>query len=171
MAEMSPPSTAGATAPAPAGEAAPGLAVTLAQGPPLRITRVAHLELLAHAYDGYPLEACALLVGVIGSQLIEAVVPAVNVDASARTYAIGPEAFRLADERHGPAGLDVIGVMHSHTHTDAYPSPTDIDKADNPFLEGWKYVIVSLRDSAPVLRSYLLDGRAVVEEVVAVIDR
>lgn len=50
------------------------------------------------------------------------------------------------------------------TPTPTYPSPTDIDKADNPLLEGWHYVIVSLRDVAPVLRCYLLDGREVVEE-------
>ena len=28
-----------------------------------------------------------------------------------------------------------------------------VDKADNPLLEGWHYVIVSLRDATPVLRS------------------
>ena len=61
--------------------------------------------------------------------------------------------------------------MHSHTHTDAYPSPTDVDKADNPLLEGWHYIIVSLRQDAPVLRSYRLDDRVIAEEPVALIGR
>jgi len=62
-------------------------------------------------------------------------------------------------------------VMHSHTHTDAYPSPTDIAKADNPLLLGWHYIIVSLRDDAPMLRSWLIDGGNIQEEVVVLIDR
>ena len=46
--------------------------------------------------------------------------------------------------------------MHSHTHTDAYPSPTDIAQAPDP---DWHYVIVSLRDDVPMLRSYrIIDG-------------
>ena len=53
-------------------------------------------------------------------------------------------------------GLDIVGVMHSHTHTDAYPSPTDVRQAVDP---AWHYVIVSLKYEAPVLRSYrIVDG-------------
>ena len=42
-------------------------------------------------------------------------------------------------------------------------SPTDVDRADNPLLAGWHFVIVSLRQAEPVLRSYVIDGRAVVQ--------
>ena len=52
--------------------------------------------------------------------------------------------------------------MHSHTHTDAYPSPTDVQMAD----PAWCYVIVSLRQEAPVLRAYRIRGEAIVEEQV-----
>jgi proteasome lid subunit RPN8/RPN11 len=48
-------------------------------------------------------------------------------------------------------GADIMGVFHSHTHTDAYPSPTDVAQALDP---GWHYVLVSLRDTHPVVRSY-----------------
>jgi proteasome lid subunit RPN8/RPN11 len=61
--------------------------------------------------------------------------------------------------------------MHSHTHTDAYPSATDVAKADNPLLAGWHYLIVSLRDDAPMLRSYLLDGGTIAEEPVVLTGR
>lgn len=142
--------------------------VRLAEGPPVVLGPGVHEAMLAAALDGYPLEACGLLGGVLGSQRIEAFVVAHNVDASAKTYSLGPTAFADAEAVFGPAGLDIVGVMHSHTHTDAYPSPTDVDRADNPFLEGWKYVIVSLRDTLPSLRCYLLDGREIVEEVVEV---
>lgn len=140
--------------------------VRLAEGPPVQLAEDAYAAMVAHAIAGHPLEACGLLGGEPGSQRIDAFSPAHNQDRSARTYSIGPAGFADAEALFEPRGLQIVGVMHSHTHTDAYPSPTDIDRADNPFLEGWKYVIVSLRDEVPVLRSYLLDGRQVVEEVV-----
>ncbi len=138
--------------------------LTPSDGPPLQLDQGPYDEMIAAALDGYPFEACGLLGGVPGAQRIAAFCHARNTDASAVTYSLGPEAFAEAEARFSPLGLEVVGVMHSHTHTDAYPSPTDIDKADNPFLEGWKYVIVSLRDRFPSLRSYLLDGRRVIEE-------
>ena len=130
----------------------------------LRIARSAHLEMIRHAIAGLPNEACGLLGGPFGSDLISAFAPARNVDASAKTYSIGADGFLAADQAFGPLGIDVIGVMHSHTHTDPYPSPTDVAQADNPMLLGWHYVIVSLRDPTPVLRSFLLDGRTIREE-------
>ena len=126
--------------------------------------------MLAHAYDGYPLEACGLLGGPAASGEIQAFVPCVNADQSAKTYSIGPEGWRAADEAFGPLGLDVVGVMHSHTHTEPYPSPTDVAKADNPLLAGWHYIIVSLRDDTPSLRCWLLDGDDIVEEEVRLAD-
>jgi proteasome lid subunit RPN8/RPN11 len=56
-------------------------------------------------------------------------------------------------------------VFHSHTHTDAYPSPTDVERAPDP---DWHYVLVSLRDTHPVLRSYRIVGGGIDEEPVIV---
>ena len=58
--------------------------------------------------------------------------------------------------------------MHSHTHTDAYPSATDVAQAPDP---NWHYVIVSLRDTAPVLRSYRIVDGVIHEERVSVVGR
>ena len=126
--------------------------------------------MLAHAIAGLPDEACGLLGGAYGTDVIEVFVPTENTDHSAKTYSIGPEGFRDADAALGPRGLDVVGVMHSHTHTDPYPSPTDVAKADNPLLEGWHYIIVSLRDTEPMLRCWLLDGGTIVEQPIEVIE-
>jgi proteasome lid subunit RPN8/RPN11 len=137
----------------------------------LTLDRTARDLLLAHALGGFPDEACGLLGGRVLPGLddrglpcaaVDAFVAARNHDASSRTYTVGPEAFLAADR----AAVDVVGVAHSHTHSEAWPSPTDVEKADNPLLEGWHYVIVSLRDPAPVVRSFVLDGRVVREEAV-----
>lgn len=136
----------------------------------IRLDRAAHHQMLAHAYDGYPLEACGLLGGVPGAGVIQAFVPCRNADDSARTYSIGPDGWQAADETLGRLDLEIVGVMHSHTHTDPYPSPTDVAKADNPLLAGWHYIIVSLRDDAPSLRCWLLDDAQIVEEAVELAD-
>jgi proteasome lid subunit RPN8/RPN11 len=50
----------------------------------------------------------------------------------------------------------VIGVFHSHTNTDPYPSPTDVAQAPDP---AWHYVVVSLRDEVASVCSYrIVDG-------------
>jgi [CysO sulfur-carrier protein]-S-L-cysteine hydrolase len=135
---------------------------------PLRIDHQPYLAMLGHALAGLPDEACGLMGGRPGEDRVEAFVPTRNADASSRTYSIGPDGFLAADRALEPLGLEVIGVMHSHTHTDPYPSPTDVAQADNPLLVGWHYVIVSLREAEPMLRSWLLDDATIVEEVVEV---
>ena len=126
--------------------------------------------MLAHAIAGLPNEACGLLGGRPGAGLVEVFVPTRNVDDSTKTYSIGPDGFKAAEAVFDRLGLDVVGVMHSHTHTDPYPSPTDVAAADNPFLIGWQYVIVSLRDTEPMLRSWLLDEGTIVEVPVEIIE-
>ena len=67
-----------------------------------------------------------------------------------------------ADDR----SWEINGVVHSHTHSEPYPSPTDVDAAVSP---DWHYVIVSLKREAPEVRSYrIVDGDIVAEPVVVV---
>jgi [CysO sulfur-carrier protein]-S-L-cysteine hydrolase len=135
----------------------------------LTITRDQWLQMVAHALDGFPDEACGLLVGTEGpgGAVAEAFVPCRNVDASSRTFSIGPDGWEAADAVIGDRPLAIIAVVHSHTHTDAHPSPTDVDKAANPLLEGWHWVLISLRHPEPVLRSYVIpEGRIIEEPIV-----
>ena len=62
-------------------------------------------------------------------------------------------------------GHDIVGVWHSHTHTDPYPSPTDVRQAVDPM---WIYVIVSLRDEAPMLRAYRIRDEQIAECAVVI---
>jgi proteasome lid subunit RPN8/RPN11 len=47
--------------------------------------------------------------------------------------------------------------MHSHTHSEAYPSPTDVAQAPDP---GWHYLIVTLAREVPEARSFRIDQSA-----------
>lgn len=130
----------------------------------LRLPEPVYREMVALAYDGLPEEACGLLAAVPGSSRIERFFPCRNVDASSRVYTIDPLDHLKADRAAEADGLEICGVMHSHTHTDAYPSPTDVEAAPDP---SWHYVIVSLRDDAPMLRSHrIVDGNISEEPVV-----
>jgi proteasome lid subunit RPN8/RPN11 len=111
-------------------------------------------EMIAAAYEAYPLEACGLLVGT-GSRVTR-FVRCTNEAASARVYSIPGKELLRAELAAEADGLEVIGVFHSHTHSEPYPSPTDVAQAPDP---GWQYVIVSLKREAPESRCYhIVDG-------------
>lgn len=128
--------------------------------PTLRLS-VAHYErIVGHCYVSLPDEACGLLAGPVAADeatgLVTEVYPAVNADASARTYTVDARDVLRASRDVAARGDEIIGVWHSHTHTDPYPSPTDVRSAVDPM---WIYVIVSLRDDVPMLRAYRIrDG-------------
>jgi proteasome lid subunit RPN8/RPN11 len=133
----------------------------------LRVDRQTWLGMVGHAWDGLPDEACGLLVGTIRGDTaeVERFEPTDNDARSAKVYTVPPLAHLRIERAAEAEGLAVVGVVHSHTHTDAYPSPTDVGQAPDP---EWHYVIVSLRDEAPVTRSYRIVDGAIAEEQVAV---
>jgi proteasome lid subunit RPN8/RPN11 len=134
----------------------------------LRLGRPAYLQIVAHALDGLPEEACGLLAAppdATGD--VCTVYPCRNAAASARVYELHPLDHLKADRDAGAHGLQITGVYHSHTHTDAYPSPTDVAQAPDP---DWHYVLVSLRHAEPVLRSFRIVGATVEEEAVVLLE-
>jgi len=130
---------------------------------PLVFPTDAFAQMIGHMYDGYPLEACGLLIGQ--GATVRRFVPCANVAASARVYTIDPREHLRAERAADDAGLEVIGVVHSHTHSEPYPSPTDVAQAPDP---GWHYVIVSLKRGAPESRSYRIVDGAISEEPISV---
>jgi proteasome lid subunit RPN8/RPN11 len=112
-------------------------------------------ELVAHAVRGLPNEACGLLAGTDGRA--EAFYPMRNADDSDMTYRLDPKEQLEVFEEIEEKGLELVGIFHSHTHSEAYPSETDRRQAFYPEAH---YVLVSLahRDRA-VLRGFtILDG-------------
>lgn len=132
----------------------------------LQLTRSTWAQMLGHAYDGLPDEACGLMAGPPGTNRCTVFYPCRNAADSSKIYTIDPKDYMKADRDAEQRGLELIGVMHSHTHTDAYPSPTDLAQAPDP---NWHYVIVSLRSEAPVLRSYRIVEEQGAEEGVSVV--
>jgi [CysO sulfur-carrier protein]-S-L-cysteine hydrolase len=124
-----------------------------------------YMEMIGHCLSGLPDEACGLLVGSYGGDEASHIFLTENAAASAMVYEIDPKEMLRVDREAQALGADIMGVFHSHTHTDAYPSPTDVAQALDP---GWHYVLVSLRDTHPVVRSYSIVGGVITEEPVVV---
>jgi proteasome lid subunit RPN8/RPN11 len=140
--------------------------------PALCLTVADYRTIVAHCYDGLPDEACGLLAGPVDpagqpSGVVTRVYPCVNADASARTYTVDSRDLLRAMRDAQSRGEDLIGVWHSHTHSDAYPSDTDVRQALEP---GWVYALVSLKHAEPVLRSYRIRDGVVAECQVALVD-
>ena len=129
------------------------------------ITRDDIAAMIAHAYAGHPLEACGLLVGT-PEGIVRRFVPMTNVAASAVIYTLDPKEHLRAEMSAEDDGLEVIGVMHSHTHSEPYPSSTDVAQAPDP---GWHYVIVSLKRGVPETRSYRLIDGSIQEEAIRIL--
>lgn len=136
--------------------------------PTLRITQSQYATIIGNCYDGLPNEACGLLVGPLGANaeptgVVSEARACHNADASAVTYTVDPRDMLGAMRAAEAVGHEIIGVWHSHTHTEGYPSPTDVRQAVDP---AWVYVIVSLRDLEPMLRAYRIRGGEIAEVAV-----
>jgi [CysO sulfur-carrier protein]-S-L-cysteine hydrolase len=134
----------------------------------LRLTALHLDEMVAHCLAAYPDEGCGLLTGDPVSGAVAAVHATVNVAASAQLYTVDPGAYLRIDRAAEAAGQAVIGVFHSHTHTDPYPSPTDVRQAPDP---SWHYVLVSLRHEVASVRSYRIVEGLIAEESIEVVGR
>ena len=120
-------------------------------------------QIAAHAFACFPEECCGLLVGDRATNTTVRFVPTTNVAHSAKVYTIDPKEHLRAELAAEADGLEVIGVVHSHTHTEAYPSPTDVAQAVDP---GWHYVIVTIMRGVAEPRSYLIADGGITEETI-----
>lgn len=125
-------------------------------------------QLIDHARAEYPNEMCGVIVGdrpaADGGRALRWV-PTRNQAASPARYSIHPDdLYRLSVETDD-ADETFWGIVHSHTHSAARPSPTDIGLA---FYPDAIYVLVSLADDEPALLAWRIveDGVHPVELLV-----
>jgi proteasome lid subunit RPN8/RPN11 len=113
---------------------------------PLTATLPASLvqALIDHSRAGYPNEACGLIVGdraaADGGRALR-FEPTRNAAASPYRYEIDAEDLYRLTIATDDADEVFWGIVHSHTHTPAVPSPTDLGLALYPDA---LYLLVSL---------------------------
>jgi proteasome lid subunit RPN8/RPN11 len=116
-------------------------------------------QVVAHARAGLPNEACGILAGVDGR--VERFFPAESDEPSPYYYRIeSRDQIRIMNEID-EAGLDLVGIYHSHTSSPAFPSRTDAEQA---FWPDAVYVIVSLASPEADVRGYRIRDMEVTEE-------
>jgi len=118
--------------------------------------------LVRHAKKCAPSESCALLFGKDDSDacVVSEVYLAENAENSPINFTISNEellkGYKLAEAKK----LDVIGIFHSHPHSDAAPSSTDKRFMQvNPIV----WVIFSIKSDE--LKAYVLESEIVPVEV------
>jgi proteasome lid subunit RPN8/RPN11 len=119
--------------------------------------------MIEHARSLAPEEACGLLAGATPGE-ISKLYPVENDAHSAILYTVNPKDHLRADRDADDQGLIIQGVYHSHTHSEAYPSPTDVGQAPDP---NWHYVLVSLREPEALMRCFaIVDGQVIEDQLI-----
>ncbi len=138
----------------------------------LWMTPVIADQIIAHCQEHYPKEACGLLVGssiapelqMIPEQRVVQVYPMINVEDSPIGYSMDPREQLHVEKLMRQRQQKLVGIYHSHTATDAYPSPVDVRMSISPDVS---YVLMSLKDRAtPLIKSYrIVDGKILEEDL------
>lgn len=120
--------------------------------------------MIAHARDEFPQECCGMLAGINGKPVKQ--VRATNSEASEFRYRVDDRELLKFLRECDDNDWDFLAVYHSHTRSQAYPSPTDVRLARNwpdPY-----YILVSLEnDDSPVVRAFRIDDGEITEEEIS----
>lgn len=109
----------------------------------------AHLkEIYAHARETYPHECCGFLLGQFDEGgLVRQVRRATNQNTErADRFLISGEEFAEVQFAADEAGLEIIGIYHSHPDWPSIPSQTDMENA----WEEIYYLITSIHEKMPL---------------------
>ena len=126
--------------------------------------------IVAHARADHPDEACGVIAGPVGSDTPTRFIPMINAARSPTFYEFDSvDLLRLYRAMDDNDEIPVV-IYHSHTHTEAYPSRTDIALAGEPEAH---YVLVSTRETGTKdgpyeFRSYRIVDGDVTEEPVTI---
>ena len=117
-------------------------------------------EIAEHGLREFPNEACGLLAGTNGAPVKFFAMR--NLDASPVSYRLDPKEQLQVFDRIDQEGWELLGIVHTHTHSEAAPSETDRNLA---FYPDARYLIMSLSDrERPVLRAFRITEGDIAEE-------
>jgi len=122
----------------------------------IALDRATYDALVEHARSDFPYEVCGLLAGRDGE--LRGHYPIPNAARSMTYYTMDSRELLAAMRDMDDRDTELLAFYHSHTHTEAFPSPTDVELA---FYPEAVYLIVSLQEpDAPVIRGFdIVDGR------------
>jgi proteasome lid subunit RPN8/RPN11 len=124
----------------------------------IHIEAEAEAALRRFAAAGYPDEACGVLIGLAGADVVavdEATLGRnLRADRARDRYELDPGAIVAAERSARGRGLDIVGFWHSHPDHPARPSEFDTERAWPEYV----YVIVATSaEGSGDLRAWMLD--------------
>ena len=129
-------------------------------------------QMVAHALEDDPNECCGMLAGSGG--IATKLYRMTNTAASPYRYNMDPLELLTGERERDDNGWELLVIYHSHTHSPAYPSDTDVRMATWPdgksIWPGTYYILVSLEDhDNPDVRAYSITDGVITEEEIRVV--
>ena len=97
-------------------------------------------QVIQHARQNYPREACGLLVG---RETVDRFIPMKNISPHAQQFEMDPAELISTLRGLRETGEELIAIFHSHPNGPAEPSKTDVERAYYPEAA---HLIVSLAE-------------------------
>ena len=135
----------------------------------IKIARAHADEIIAHARQEDPDECCGILAGK--DDEAGKLYRITNTVKSPYRYMMDPQQFLDADLDSERNGMEFVAFYHSHTHSPAYPSQTDVRMAQQSGYHDVHYILVSLEDSDnPQINAYLIhESGEIVEQPLEIV--
>ena len=111
-------------------------------------------NIISHALETDPDECCGVLIG--SEAVVEEARRIKNIHPQpVRRYEMPPMDLMRVESEADAKGREIVAIYHSHTHTQGYPSQTDVQ---NAIESGWTepyYVLISLVEKTrPIVRAF-----------------
>ncbi len=108
-----------------------------------------------HAQSSFPNESCALLFGTEDAKTctVKEVFLADNIEKSPINFTISNEELLRGYKEAERKKLDVIGIFHSHPHSEAIPSQTDKE-----FMVGNPVIWMIFSNKHDEFKAYILES-------------
>ena len=115
-------------------------------------------DLMQHANEESPYEACAMLLGNTDEETWQTteIFLTENIDKSEINFTISNEQLLEGYKRAEEKGLDIVGIFHSHPKSEAAPSDTDIK-----FMKGNPVPWVIYSGLTKEMKAYLLNSEII----------
>ena len=122
-------------------------------------------EIISHALNNDPNESCGILQGKGNTTTRFHKLKNIH-EAPQNRYTIDPIELMNTEKICDDEDEAIIGFMLSHTHTQAYPSETDVKNALTSGYLDQIYVIVSLVEKArPIVKAFSLNNHGEISEI------
>ena len=126
-------------------------------------------EIVNHAKNQLPNEDCGLLGGIVkeNKKFVKKLYFLTNVDASPEHFSMAAEEQFAAVKDMRSNNLQLFGNFHSHPNSPARMSEEDKRLA---FDKNLSYLILSLAESEPIIKSFRIDKDSQVEQEELIIE-